>query len=565
MQTLGTPRVDTPRLARVPATLALLIALAAGAFCYAPALRAFFAQDDFAFLALVRLLHQPWLLFVHDHFPASLYFRPLGVFVWWCVCAVADATAWPQYAVNMVLHLGCVAALYALLQRLRRDAWLNALWAALFAVHPLAVGTTLWLSDRFDLLTTLFSLLAVEAALAYAARPRASRLVLVLAALLCALLSKELGVVGSAAAFAAVAFAPRVSLSLAQRASALAAISLLTLGWLAYRHAMLTPIPGLDSMVVSPATFAEGAWRWLRTGGEFLAHDPRMTLLVFVLLAIAAMLWLGAVIASRLGRRSEDRRWGEAAAVAALCLMPGFVQAPVAVHHLGDLDAQTFWFALIVASRFYHLALAGLICALMLAASPLIARNSRGGRPRLIVAGALVLALVALAPATQGIAHAYASETRKQVAPLQAFDDALARSTLPAHGCQVYVLGADAIWGLAGYADAIAKGLAVDPARVAHCLIATERLPYTYFVRTGSVQPEDYRPLQPLALAGKAVPWLTLGDVQAIYFTMGEDLSVATLPASTSFLEYRDGAFVDVSEAVRSGQRKIDFAIPKPH
>jgi hypothetical protein len=379
------------------------------------------------------------------------------------------------------------------------------------------------------------------------------------------LLSKELGVVGSAAAFAAIAFAPTIALGLAQRISALAAISVLTLCWLAYRHAMLTPIPGIDSMMVSPATFAEGSWRWLRTGGEFLAHDPRMGVAGLVLLAIAVLLWLGAVVVSRVGRRSEDRHWGIAAAVAALCLLPGLVQAPVAVHHLGDIDAQTFWFALIVASRFYHLALAGLICALMLTSSPLIARGARSDRSRLVAAVALVLALVALAPAAQGIAHAYASETRKQVAPLQAFDEALTRNALPARACQIYVLGADAIWGLAGYADAIAKGLAADPARIAHCLVATERTPYTYFVRAGSVQPEDYRPLRPLALAGNAVPWLMLGDVQAMYLTMGEDFAVATLPAAASFLEYRDGAFIDVGDAVRSGQRKVEFAIPKPH
>ena len=564
MQITGSPRVDAQRTARVPAAAAILLALAVGAFCYAPALRAFFAQDDFAFLALVRLLHQPWLLFVHDHFPASLYFRPLGVFVWWSVCAVASAEAWPQYAVNLAAHLGCVAALYALLQRMHHDAWLNALWAALFAAHPLAVGTALWLSDRFDLLTTLFSLLAVNAALAYAAWPRTRTLALLLAALLCALLSKELGVVGSAAAFAAVALAPRRALSLAQRASALAAIALLTLLWLAYRHAMLTPIPGLDSLMVSPATFAEGGWRWLRTGLEFLARDPRMGVWALALLAGATGLWIAAAISSRLGRRSEGSRWHVVAAVATLCLLPGFVQAPVAVHHLGDIDAQSFWFALIVASRFYHLAFAGLVCGLMLASSPLVARTLQRDGPRLAVAAALVLALVSLAPATQAIAHTYASETRKQIAPLQTFDEALARAALPTRACQIYFLGAEPIWGLAGYADAIAKGLAADPARIAHCLVGTERPPYTYFASTGSVGPQDYRPLRPLALAGHAVPWLTLGDVQAMYFTMGEDFA-ATLPVSAIFLEYREGAFVDVSEAVRSGQRKVDFAITKPN
>ena len=550
------------RAIRIPAIAGLLLALSIGAFCYAPALHAFFAQDDFAFLALVRLLHQPWLLFVHDHFPASLYFRPLGVFVWWVVCAFAGPAAGPQYAVNLLLHLGCVAALYSLLQRMQRDAWRNALWSALYAAHPLAVGTALWLSDRFDLMTTLFSLVAVNAALAYCARPRVRTLALILAVLLFGLLSKELGVVGSAAAFAAVALAPRRSLDVRQRATALAAIGALTLAWLAYRHMMLTPIPGAGTLMVAPAIFIEGCWRWVRTGVEFLAYDPRLPGWALVVMAAAFALWLGAAVATRFTQRSEGSRWHAVAAVATLALLPGFVQAPVAVRHLGDIDAQTYGFALIVASRFYHLALAGLVCALMLASSPIVARTAARGAPRLATILALALMLIALAPASQRLAHTHASETRKQIAPVQALEGAISRIAPPDHACQIYVLGASAISGMSGYSDAIAKGVSDDPARIAHCLVTTERPPFTYFVRTGRVEPQDYQPLRPLSILGNVVPWLRIGDAETMYLTMGEGFASA-LPAQAIFLEYRDGAFVDVGGAVRSGERKIDFAATK--
>ena len=63
-------------------TLLLFVCLLA-TWCYAPGLRAYFAQDDFTLLALVRLLQEPALPFWHDHFPGSLFFRPLGIFVWW--------------------------------------------------------------------------------------------------------------------------------------------------------------------------------------------------------------------------------------------------------------------------------------------------------------------------------------------------------------------------------------------------------------------------------------------------------------------------------------------------
>jgi hypothetical protein len=198
----------------------------------------------------------------------------------------------------------------------------------------------------------------------------------------------------------------------------------------------------------------------------------------------------------------------------------------------------------------------------MLASAPLARRTSQRSAPGMAVAAALIVALLVLAPASHDIAHGYASETRKHMAPLQTFEDALARLPLPAHACQVYVLDAGAIAGLAGYADAIAKGLAADPARLAHCLIATEQPPYAYFVRAGSVEVADYRPLRPLTVLGNALPWVTLGDTQALYFTMPEDF-MASLPGGAIFLAYSGGAFVDVSAAVRSGERKVAFVTTK--
>jgi len=94
---------------RNKALLALVGLLAV--FCYAPALRAYFVQDDFVLLAIARQLHQPLLLFFHDHFPGSLYFRPLGLLAWWLSAAAFDNAPRGHYAMNLLLHLGTVAAL----------------------------------------------------------------------------------------------------------------------------------------------------------------------------------------------------------------------------------------------------------------------------------------------------------------------------------------------------------------------------------------------------------------------------------------------------------------------
>src|SRR5262249_7163496 len=127
--------------------LALLAACLLAAWCFAPALHAYFAQDDFTLLALARLLREPWLVFYHDPFPGSRYSRPLGVLLWSLTTAAFDNAPRGHYGVNLLLHLGVTLALYALLQRLRRAAPLNIAWTAVYAVHPLAIGTALWLSD----------------------------------------------------------------------------------------------------------------------------------------------------------------------------------------------------------------------------------------------------------------------------------------------------------------------------------------------------------------------------------------------------------------------------------
>jgi len=540
----------------------LLLALALGIWCYAPGLHAFFAQDDFAFLAFVRLLHQPWLLFAHNHFPDYAYFRPLGVLLWWLVAATADDAARPQYALNLMLHLACIAALYAFLQRLRRDAPLNTAWAALYAVHPLAIGTALWLSDRFDLLATLFSLLALNAALAYVERARTCTLLGLLGALLGALLGKELGVVGVAAAFAAIALAPRMRLDLKRRVLALVAITALTCLWLAWRHAMLTTSFGGGSHLPTPTAFVAGTWNWLRAGATYLFADPRAPQWARMLVALALALWIAAALLVRREAAAASPRLHVAAALFVLTLLPGLVQAPVAARHLAaGIGSDLFFFNLIVPSRFFHLGLAGLVCGLALVTTPPHATTASPAL-RLSAAG-ILLALVALLPVSQRIARDYAEGTDKQAAAFSAAETALAQAALPMHGCQVYFLHTSALWGFAGLSDSIAKGLAAQPERLAHCLISSEQPAWTYFVRKGSVQADDYRPLHPLEVAGKPFPVLEIGDTRALYFSMGEDLRNAP-PANAIYLEYRDGAFVDVSAAVRSGERKIPFATTSP-
>ena len=543
--------------------LALVAVALAAIWCYAPALHAYFAQDDFTLLALARLLQQPWVVFYHDHFPGSLYFRPLGIFVWWLGTALFDNAPRGHYAINLLLHLGVVFALYALLQRLRRDAPLNVVWTALYAVHPLAIGTALWLSDRFDLITTGFSLLALAAALGWLERPHAAALLRTLLCLLLAFMGKETAIVGAFATAALLALpnGPQ-PLPRRQRWAAAFAVLALTGGWLGYRAALLTNAnPLLAGNVV--ALFARGIGLWSRIGVEYLAVDPRLGLAARLLLGTGALLLVVALIAALRRHGCKPVNFGIAAALAILILLPGPVQAPVVAVSTNDLGPATFWFDLIGESRLYHLSLAGLIAALMLATTPR-ARAPEAREPFSwpLVAGLAVL-LLTLLPASHRIAHDFAKRSREQIPPLQAAHAAIAQLPLPQRRCQIYLLDATSIWGLADIGDPTIKASSPTPQRLESCLINTERTPWGNFVRSGSIGPEDYRPLRPLRRDGRVLPWLDLGGFEAAYLNLDADIDARTIDGAF-FLEYRNGAFRDVSADVRSGARPVRFFNARP-
>lgn len=74
---------------------------------------------------------------------------------------------------NVLLHAANVLLLFAILGSTTR-AWGKSFFvAALFAIHPLHVESVAWISERKDVLSTLFGLLAIGAYARYARRERA--------------------------------------------------------------------------------------------------------------------------------------------------------------------------------------------------------------------------------------------------------------------------------------------------------------------------------------------------------------------------------------------------------
>ncbi len=78
-------------------------------------------------------------------------------------CQLCGVKPWWPHLVNVLLHAANTVLLFGLLQRMTGALWRSAVVAALFALHPLHVESVAWVSERKDVLSTLFWFLTIWA------------------------------------------------------------------------------------------------------------------------------------------------------------------------------------------------------------------------------------------------------------------------------------------------------------------------------------------------------------------------------------------------------------------
>ena len=93
---------------------------------------------------------------------------------------------------NLILHLVSVILLFIMLHQLTGAFWRSAVVAALFASHPLNVESVAWITERKNVLSTLFGLLTMNAYLGYVRRPSWKRYLLVTIFLSLGLMAKQM-------------------------------------------------------------------------------------------------------------------------------------------------------------------------------------------------------------------------------------------------------------------------------------------------------------------------------------------------------------------------------------
>ena len=83
-------------------------------------------------------------------------------------CQIYGLPAAGHHVTNVILHTANVLLLFLVLRAMTGTLWRSGLAAALFAWHPLHVESVAWISERKDVLSTLFWLLTMWAYMWYA-------------------------------------------------------------------------------------------------------------------------------------------------------------------------------------------------------------------------------------------------------------------------------------------------------------------------------------------------------------------------------------------------------------
>lgn len=122
----------------------------------------------------------------------EVHWHPLTRLSWMLDARLGGMDPRVFHLTNLVLHVANTILLYLVLERMTRACARSAFVAALFAVHPLHVESVAWITERRDVLSTLFWLLTMLAYTAYSERPGAARYGLVLAAFGAGLMAKSM-------------------------------------------------------------------------------------------------------------------------------------------------------------------------------------------------------------------------------------------------------------------------------------------------------------------------------------------------------------------------------------
>jgi len=120
------------------------------------------------------------------------YWHPLTWLSYMLDCQLFGTDPGWHHLTNLLLHITSTLLLFAVFRRMTGLLWRSAFVAALFALHPLNVESVAWISERKNVLSTMFWMLTMITYLGYVQRATASRYLLTLLMFALGLMAKPM-------------------------------------------------------------------------------------------------------------------------------------------------------------------------------------------------------------------------------------------------------------------------------------------------------------------------------------------------------------------------------------
>jgi Dolichyl-phosphate-mannose-protein mannosyltransferase len=518
------------------------------AWCFWPVMRGDFVIDDYVFIAQSRMVSSPLAAFWMNHFYEPVYFRPIGVALWWVATRVLELNYAAHSAVNLALHSANVL-LVALLVRLLTQRVSAALAsAALFALLPFSFAATLWPSNRFDLLAVFFLLCVSIACVRFLREGKPQWWFASGVAALAACWSKELAF-PVATAIACVALFAR-SVAWQRRAILFALLgATITFAFL-WRHWML-PLPYAAASADVLTALQKGAMAWWFSAAKLFDHatgaDSMTQAVVAILLTVVAFALLTNIVFVK-HQRSASVSLGLLFAAIVVSFASIVTQWPLAAGFSAMLDGTAF--GTVTFARFYYAP-----AATFTIVAGLVLSRARLARSlcTLVILCACVLALQ-----TRDLSEKFASWTQTEIRPMSIAATRIAEQVAndaASEGCVVVLIGTQKNhpW-FRQFADVTVKALTTDPAKTWRCQVLTESTPWIFISPENAPLADIGLPAIALDAQGTPKPDYVWGGVRYRYRAITSDLG--KLP-SARFFEWNGVQFNEVTEAVRSGTKEV--------
>lgn len=193
---VSTPVVETqPQSGFFEKNSTLLLILASATFVvyYASLSNGFMVFDDDRAIRYNDLIKHPTLKGLFGSQNLGMY-APVTWLGYTLVYQLFGENASAFHAFSLLLHIGCVAALFTLLNLIQPRKEVSFFTALLFALHPMQVEATSWIAGQSTLSFSLFYLLSIIAYIKWQDNPKGTWYGLALFAFLCSALAKSAAV-----------------------------------------------------------------------------------------------------------------------------------------------------------------------------------------------------------------------------------------------------------------------------------------------------------------------------------------------------------------------------------